>query len=77
MIIPPPEADLSQSPIVGGADILEILQSEGDLIIEEVMLRFLDKHTATSSDDFMDALCCLFAMGLVDYESFRLSQLRL
>ena len=73
MLIPPPEADLSQSPLVGGAQIIEILQQTDNSIIEEVMLEFLSRHSPMSSDNFLNSLCCLYALGLIEYETFRVS----
>ena len=45
MLIPPPEADLNESLLVRGADILAFLKKQdGEVVIEEVMLDFLKQH---------------------------------
>lgn len=74
MLIPPPEANLGNSPLVAGADILEIIDGKGGIIVEEVMLHFLQKHDSASPDEFMDALCCLYALGLLEYNAFKLKE---
>lgn len=74
MIIPPPEADLGQSPLVIGADLLELIKGAEGAVVEDVMLKFLDTNETSTPDDFMDALCCLYALGLVEYESFKLME---
>lgn len=76
MIIPPPEADLGQSPLVMGADILEHVKGSDGIVVEDVMLRFLEQNDAATPDDFIDALCCLYALGLIEYESFKLRERR-
>lgn len=72
MLIPPPEADLSESPLVAGAEILEILAKQDGIVVEDVMLKFLERHSSAAPNDFMDALCCLYSLGLLEYEAFRL-----
>ena len=74
MLIPPPEADLVQSPLVAGADILESLMGKDGVVVEDVMLQFLDRFDQSSPDDFLDSLCCLFALGLLEYNSFKLKE---
>lgn len=74
MLIPPPEANLSESPLVTGADILEIIKKKDGIVVEDVMLKFLENHSSATPDDFMDALCCLFTLGLLEYDAFRLKE---
>ena len=73
MLIPPPEADLKESPLVRGADILEFLKKQGDeIVVEEVMMEFLKRHPKATADDFMDCISLIFALGLIDYQHFRI-----
>lgn len=73
MLIPPPEADLNESPLVRGADILAFLKKHGDeIVVEEIMMDFLKQHPKTTADDFMDCISVLFALGLIDYQHFRI-----
>lgn len=74
MLIPPPEADLAQSPLVAGAEILESLKEKDGVVVEDVMLQFLNKFDQSSPDDFLDALCCLYSLGLVEYNAFKLKE---
>lgn len=74
MLIPPPEAALGQSPLVMGADVLELIKGTEGIVVEDVMLKFLDTHEASTPDDFMDTLCCLYALGVLEYESFKLRE---
>lgn len=74
MLIPPPEADLAQSPLVAGAEVLESLKGKDGVVVEDVMLQFLDRFDQSSPDDFLDALCCLYALGLLEYNSFKLKE---
>lgn len=54
------------------ADVLEIINKQDGIVVEDVMLIFLENHSSATPDDFMDALCCLFALGLLEYDAFRL-----
>lgn len=71
MLIPSPETDLNESPLVQGADILAFLGKNSESIIEEVMLDFLKQHPKSDASDFMDCLSLLYALGLIDYERFK------
>ena len=77
MLIPPPEADLSESLLVCGADLLECLQNEGEAVVEKVMLDFMKRHPKAGPADFMDSLSLLYALGLVEYADFRVRRRRL
>ncbi len=73
MLTPPPETDLNDSPLVHGADILAFLKKHGDqIVVEEIMMDFLKHHPKTTADDFMDSMSVLFALGLIDYQHFRI-----
>ena len=74
MLIPPPEADLSESPLVIGADILEIIGGRDGIVVEDVMLKFLELRSSATPEEFMDALCCLYSLGLLEYDAFRLKE---
>lgn len=74
MLIPPPEADLSESLLVCGADILEFLQNDDEFVVEKVMLNFMKRHPKSGPSDFMDSLSLLYVLGLVDYANFRVKR---
>ena len=73
MLIPPPEADLSESLLVRGADILDLLTKHGEeTVVEEIMLDYLKCRPKSDADAFMDSLTLLYALGLIEYEHFRI-----
>jgi hypothetical protein len=75
VLIPSPETDLNESLLVRGADILDFLQGkEEPVVTEEVMLRFLKQHPKSDPDDFLDSLSLLYALGLIQYEHFRITR---
>lgn len=75
MLIPPPEADLNESSLVRGADILDFLKKrEGKVVVEEIMLHFLKQHPKSNAENFMDTISLLFALDLIEYESFRIGR---
>jgi hypothetical protein len=74
MILPQPEGNLSLNTIVLGSEIIDILkkQKSKNIIIDDVMFSFLGKNKRTTPDNFLDALTFLYALGLVDYENYRI-----
>jgi hypothetical protein len=73
MILPQPESDLSQNTLVLGCDVIQQLKSqEGFVVIEDVMDHFLEARPQRTPGLFMDALTYLFAVGLIEYQGYKI-----
>jgi len=59
--------------LVRGADILDLLIKHGEnTVVEEIMLDYLKRRPKSDADAFMDSLTLLYALGLIEYEHFRI-----
>lgn len=73
MIIPQPESDLSLNVIVVGADLISILKKdkENQMIVEDLMKRFLTQDKRRTKKLFFDTLTFLYALGIINEDYYR------
>ena len=73
MIRPQPESNLSLNFLVLGSEVIRILKTKRSfVIIEDVMSEFLKGEPQRTPDLFMSTLTYLFAVGLVEYQGYKL-----
>jgi hypothetical protein len=73
MIRPQPESNLSLNLLVLGSEVIQILKTNRSfVIIEDVMSEFLKDEPQRTPDLFMSTLTYLFAVGLVEYQGYKL-----
>lgn len=73
MIRPQPESNLSLNLLVLGSEVIRILKTKRSfVIIEDVMGEFLKGEPQRTPDLFMSTLTYLFAVGLVEYQGYKL-----
>ena len=73
MIRPQPESNLSLNLLVLGSEVIRILKTKRSfVIIEDVMSEFLKDEPQRTPDLFMSTLTYLFAVGLVEYQGYKL-----
>lgn len=71
MILPHPESDLSINIMVLGAEIIKMLKSRDFILIEDLMVSFLQGNKKRTPDMFLNALTFLFACGLIDRRGYK------
>ncbi len=67
-----PESDLTLSPVVLGSAIATSLSPSKYEFIDSVMKEFLSADPRRSTEQFMDSLTMLYALGLVEYFGHRI-----
>jgi len=73
MIRPQPESNLSLNLLVLGSDVIRILEAKRSfVIIEDVMSEFLKDAPQKTPELFMNTLTYLYAIGLVEYQGYKL-----
>lgn len=66
MLIPEPESDLSLNIIVLASDIIHLLHESKDyLMIDDLMLKFLERNKKRTHSLFFDSLTFLYTLGIV------------
>lgn len=71
MILPHPESDLSINIMVLGAEIIKTLKGHDFILIEDLMVSFLQNNKKRTPDMFLNTLTFLFACGLIDRRKYK------
>jgi len=72
LITPHPETDLNQNTMVLGAEVLEILKkAKGELLVDELLVRFMKKNSKFTPDQFMETLIFLYSLGAIEKNQFK------
>lgn len=71
MILPHPESDLSINIMVLGADVLKLLRGRDFILVEDLMLSFLQGNKKRTPDMFLNTLAFLFACGLIERKKYK------
>lgn len=75
MILPHPESDLSLSIMVLGSELIEFLnKKKGYIFVEDVLTQFLKKDERRSPDLFLDTLTFLYAIGIIEYNAYKIKK---
>jgi hypothetical protein len=73
MIIPQPEADLSNNAIVVGADLLDILRKkENYVIVDDLLETFLKRGKTRSTNLFFNTIVLLYSLGLIEEHNYKI-----
>lgn len=71
MILPHPESNFSLNLMVLGTDIAKCLRSQKKyVLIESVLVNFLNKEAKRTPNMFLNTLAFLFAMGLIEKKDY-------
>jgi hypothetical protein len=65
------EMDLNQHISVVSAKIIDLVEAEGEIILETLMRKFLKRHELYTPDQFMEGLTFLFSMGCLNVQDYR------
>lgn len=76
MILPHPESDLTNNPIVLGAEILKELRPNKCILVESLLVRMMKRNKKTTLNSFLEALSFLYMVDLVVVDSFKVSLVR-
>lgn len=71
MILPHPESDLSINIMVLGVEIVKLLKHRGFILVEDLMISFLQGDKKRTPDMFLNTLTFLFACGLIDRNKYK------
>lgn len=71
MILPHPESDLSINIMVLGAEIVKLLKHRDFVLVEDLMISFLQGDKKRTPDIFLNTLAFLFACGLIDRKEYK------
>lgn len=71
MILPHPESDLSVNIMVLGAELIKLLKGRDFILIEDLMVSFLQGNKKRTPDMFLNTLTFLFACGLIDRREYK------
>ncbi len=71
MILPHPESDLSINIMVLGAEIVKLLKHRDFILVEDLMISFLQGDKKRTPDMFLNTLTFLFACGLIDRKKYK------
>ncbi len=71
MILPHPESDLSINIIVLGSEIVKLLKHRNFVLVEDLMLSFLQGDKKRTPDMFLNTLTFLFACGVIDRKEYK------
>ena len=73
MILPEPESDLQMNILILGNEILgKLIENNGIMFIEELLINFLKKDIRRTPKLFMDAITALFAFSLIKIEGYKI-----
>jgi hypothetical protein len=73
MILPQPDSHLPLNILVLGSDILRLLKKHKTwIVIEEIMEEFVSAEPRRTHEIFMNVLAYLYALGLVEYEGYKI-----
>ena len=73
MIMPNPNSNFSLNLMVLGAEIIKILKLQKSyILVEDVLLKFLDKDINRTPDMFINALIFLYGMGIINKKDYKI-----
>lgn len=65
------EMDLKEHISVVSANLIELIKSNNDLILETLMKKFLKKYDYYNPDHFMDSLVFLYALDVLVVDNYK------
>lgn len=76
MIMPHPESDIHQNPMVLGAELIVELKKSGGSVLTEILLEnFLARDYKRTPDMFVEVVVFLYSVNLVKDDNFKLALL--
>jgi len=72
MILPHPESDLSINIMVLGADLIKQLRKQKFVLLEDILIDFVNKDEKRTPDMFFNTLTFLYCCGLIDKKGYKI-----
>ncbi len=71
MILPHPESDLTLNIMVLGVGIVEQLKEQDFVLVEKLMVEFLEKNKKRTPEMFLNSLTFLYSCGMIEKKGYK------